>query len=297
MIRHWKFAAALFVTCFLLTSNILGAAPIHKIGVLAKRGGVNALSEWGQHAAYLSEALGERFSIVPIRFASVPTYLKEKKVDFLLVNPAIFVEMQKQYDIKAIATMVNQRAGKELHEFGGVIFTSKDSPITSLEDVKGKKFGFVKQSSFGGLHAAQYLFQQNGIDLKHDCAKYLAMGTHDAVVKAVAERSIDVGTVRTDTLEQMSAEGKINLEDFKIIHEIHDSFPFLHSTRLYPEWPMAILPHVDKELGQKVAAALFKLNSKSSATKKATIAGWQLPMDYTPIVECLRSIKYGVFAH
>ncbi len=295
MIRK-KIGATLFFMLFLLTSSAWGATGTYKIGVLAKRGGINALSEWGQHAAYLSETLGERFAVVPIRFASVPTYLKDKKVDFILVNPAIFVEMQEKYNLKAIATMINQRAGKELHEFGGVIFTRKDSPLSSLQDVKGKKFGFVKQSSFGGLHTAQYLFQQNGIDLKRDCAAYAALGTHDAVVKAVADGSIDVGTVRTDTLEQMAAEGKINLTDFKIIHQVDDNFPFIHSTRLYPEWPMAMLPHVDKVLGQKVATALFKLNSQSPATQKAQIAGWQMPMDYTPIVECLRAIKYGVFA-
>jgi ABC-type phosphate/phosphonate transport system substrate-binding protein len=41
--------------------------------------------------------------------------------------------------------------------------------------------------------------------------------THDAVVQAVLSGEVDAGTVRTDTLEQMSASGAIQLNDIKVL--------------------------------------------------------------------------------
>ena len=58
----------------------------------------------------------------------------------------------------------------------------------------------------------------------------------------------------------MHAEGKINLEDFYVPHEHGEkgvdcpSFP--HTTRGYPEWPMAKVKDTLDELAEKVAIAL-----------------------------------------
>lgn len=268
-----------------------------KIGVLAKRGAATAMGKWKATGDYLSAKLGEPVTIIPLKFTAIEPMVKDGKIDFMLANSAFYVEMEKKYGVKAVATLINSRDGKALKEFGGVILVRADSPIMSLADIKGKKFMCVKYSSFGGAHMAWRLLLENGIDPKKDFAAFVEGGKHDNVVLAVKNGVMDAGTVRSDTLERMAAEGKINMADFRVINQINDDFPFVHSTILYPEWPMASVGHVDAGKAAKVGAALQAMSSGDQAAKDAKLVGWMAAADYAPVRDCLKAIKYGAFAN
>ena len=149
----------------------------------------------------------------------------------------------------------------------------------------------AKFSSFGGGKMAWRLLLDNNIDPRKHTAAFLEAGTHDLVVRAVQNGRADVGTVRTDTLERMQSEGKINMDDFHIIHAIEDDFPFVRSTRLYPEWPMAAMAQTSTDLSGRVATALQKLQAGSPAAIAANITGWIKPSDYSSVRDCLRTIR------
>lgn len=283
-----------FATFFYFSFATYAKADI-KIGVLAKRGAPKCMKKWGATGAYLSKKLGTKVTILPLKFTAIEPVVKQGKIDFMLANSAFYVQMEKKYNVSAVSTLINSRKGKALKEFGGVILVRKDSPVQDLAGIKGKTFMCVKYSSFGGGHMAWRLLLENGIDPKKDCATFLEGGKHDNVVLAVKNGTVDVGTVRSDTLERMQDEGKIKISDFRIIHQVSDAFPFVHSTRLYPEWPMAACVKTDKGLAQKVADALIAMPSDSVAAKSAKIVGWTKPLDYESVTECLKTIKFGVF--
>lgn len=289
-----KFGILFVALLFCITFSM----PLHagyKIGVLAKRGAPKCMKKWGATGAYLSEKTGEKFTIIPLKFTAIEPAVSSGKIDFLLANPAFFVTMEKKYGVHAIATMINSREGKALNQFGGVLFARSDSAISDLSHIKGKKFMCVKYSSFGGGHMAWRLLVENGINPNTDCASFIEGKKHDNVVLAVKNGTVDVGTVRSDTLERMQEEGKIKMNEFRIIHQIKDDFPFVHSTRLYPEWPMAACKNTSDELGIKVANALKEMSKDSTAAKAAKIVGWTESLDYAPVTQCLKTIKYGVF--
>ena len=268
-----------------------------KIGILALRGAPKVMEEWTATGAYLTDKMGEPVTIMPIEFAAIEPMLKDGKIDFMLANSAFYVEMEKLYGAKAIAMQINSAGGKPVKEFGGVIFARKDSPINTLADLKGKKFMVVKASSFGGGQMALRLLLQNGIDYKKDFAEFKEGGKHDNVVLAVKNGAMDAGTVRSDVMEAMAAEGKISMADFRIINQVKDSFPFVHSTELYPEWPMAAAKHVDAAKAKKLADALIAMKADTDAAKKAGILGWAPPADFKSVRECLKALKYGAFAN
>ncbi|MBU0465369.1 MAG: response regulator, partial [Proteobacteria bacterium] len=119
-------------------------------------------------------------------------------------------------------------------------------------------------------------------------------GTHDAVVYAVKSGKVDAGTVRTDTLERMHQENKINLYDFRIFNEhlggiVH--LPFLHSTRAYPEWPMSKVMHTPDALAEKVAIKLIEMPEDSKAAISAFYSGWTIPLNYQSVHDCLKFLK------
>jgi phosphate/phosphite/phosphonate ABC transporter binding protein len=280
---------------FLFAAAGNSAAEI-KIGVLAKRGPEKAMQEWGPTAEYLTGKVGDKVVIIPLKFEAIEPAVKEGQIDFMLANSSFFVEMEKKYQSRAVVTVVTILDGKPMDRFGGVILVKKESPIQTLEDMRGKKFMVVDSTSFGGGQMAWKLLLDNGIDPHKDLAAFMEGKKHDNVVLAVQNGVADVGSVRTDTMESMEKEGKIKMADFRIINQIKDDFPYVHSTILYPEWPMAAMAKTPAAVADKVAAALKEISPDSPQAKAASIYGWKEPADYTSVRECLTTLKFGAFA-
>jgi len=154
--------------------------------------------------------------------------------------------------------------------------------------------------SFGGYLTVCRELKEAGIDL-HKNSSVLCYGhTHDRVVEAVKNGEVDVGMVRSDTLEHLANEGKIRLDEFHVIrlpgeHPHSVNLPILHSTRYYPEWPLAKLQHVSETLSKKVAVALLTLPPDSPAALAAHCHGWTVPLNYQTIHDCLKILRFGPY--
>lgn len=285
---------------FLLPSYSWSDTNIVKIGILAKRGSEKCLEKWTPTAQYLSENIPDyTFEIIPLEFEKILSSVENKEIDFIFANPSFYVELEHQYNVSRIVTLRNLLIDKVYIFFAGVIFHRKDrKDINNLEDLKNKTFMAVKESSFGGWRMALREFKEIGIDPYNDFKSVEFAGTHDSVVYAVQNGVIDAGTVRTEILERMAADGKINLDDFQILHQhggALTNLPFLHSTRVYPEWPIAKLKHVPAEFAKSVAATLMNMPPNSPAAKAAKCAGWTVPLNYQPVHECLKVLRLGPY--
>lgn len=293
----WFFLVVLMALAFTVHSAM--AADTYKIGVLAKNGPVKALKMWKATGDYLSQKIdGMNFEIVPLGFDEVNPAIENNKVDFFLVNSSMFVTAKVKYGAKAVATMVNSRQGKPLKSFGGVIITSSyNDSIHGLNDLKGKSFMAVKKSSFGGWQMAYKELVDAGIDPNVDFSKLEFGGKHDNVVYAIMNEVVDAGTVRTDTLERLAAEGAIDLEDFKVIGEKrYNDFPFKCSTQLYPEWPLAKVSGTPDAVVAAVVSALKALKPADDAAKSAKVVGWVDALDYSPVEALQKTLSVGAFA-
>jgi len=297
MKQSLKFIFSCVVT-LTLTLGSTAFAGEYKIGVLAKRGPAKAMKKWGPTADYLTKQLeGDKFTLVPLDFEQVFPAVGNGEVDFFLANSSMFVTAQVKYGAEAIATMINSRQGQALTSFGGVIFTYIDrDDIKTLADVKGKNFMAVQESSFGGWQMAYKEFLDHDIDPASDFASLQYGGSHDNVVFAVQNGAVDVGTVRTDTLERMAAAGDIALTEFKILaKKQYADFPFVVSTALYPEWPMAKLAMTPVEVADRVAKALIGISADDPAAKAAKIVGWSTPMDYEVVDDLQKLLHVGAY--
>jgi twitching motility protein PilJ len=292
-----KITAVIFAAVLLLGIVSQAGAAV-KIGVLAKNGPAKALTMWGATGEYLTAKVGEPVEIVPLDFDKVFPAIEAGEVDFFLVNSSMFITAKVKYGAVPVATMINSRQGQALKSFGGVVLTSSyNDGINSFADIKGKKFAAVKKSSFGGWQMAYKEFVDAGIDPFKDFASMEFSGKHDNVVFAVQNEQVEAGTVRTDTLERMAAAGAIAMEDFKIVgkKDLGD-FPFVCSTKLYPEWPLGKSAATDAGLSAKVVAALKELKPEDAAAKAAKIVGWSDPLDYSGVEELQKALKVGAYA-
>ncbi len=275
-----------------------------KIGVLAIRGAKQCLQKWSPTAEYLSQNIsGYSFSIVPLRFDQLVPVTEEGEIDFVLTNSSDYITLEINQRVNRLVTLINRDVnGKPMTTFAGVIFTrAQRQDITCMKDLVGKRFVGVDSRSLGGWLAALLELKQTGINPRKDFSTLTFAGTHDAAVYAVLNDQADVGCVRTSTLERMAEEGKINLADFKVIqfqpaaNYLLSTHHLPHSTRAYPEWPLAKLNHVDDNLARQVTMVLIKMPSNNYAAQRSHSFGWSVPLNYQPVHDCLRELKIGSY--
>ncbi|MBI4882215.1 MAG: response regulator [Planctomycetes bacterium] len=276
-----------------------GGGGTARIGVLAENGAERCHEDWDATAAYLSATVpGWRFEIIPLGFDDVCGAVERHEIEFILANSSFYVDLEMLHGANRVATLKNLRLGQTCTQFAGVIFCRADNPdLLELDDLAGCRFMAVEEDALGGWQAAWRELVRCGIDPRRDFAALEFSGTREAVVHAVRQGRADAGTVRSDTLERLAAEGLITLADFRILHQQHAAaVPFLHSTDCYPEWPMAVARHTAPDLAEAVASALLSMPAESAAARAAHCAGWTIPLNYQPVHDCLKELRIGPYA-
>ncbi len=278
------------------------SAGVVRIGVLANRGRDACRTNWLPTVEFLNRQMaGQRFELVPLDFAEVEPAVRGAQVDFLVANPAIYVEMEAKYGLARIATMETSVLGKPCSQMGTAIFTRTPEPrILTLADLKGHRLMAVDRTSLGGWLIACGELKRAGLNPETDLAELTFTNTHDNVVGAVLRGEVDAGSVRTDTLERLQAEGKISLKDVRVLPALpgsfrREAFPYECSSRLYPEWPMAMLVHTPETLAKQVASALLAMPPEHQAARAAKIAGWTIPLNYQPVHDLMRELRIGPY--
>ncbi len=271
-----------------------------RIGVLAKRGKPACLKQWKQTAKYLSMKIDDAcFQVVPLDFEEIYTTIEQESVDFIIVNPALYVELSMYYNVQRIATLKKNILDRSYTTSAGVVFTRRSNKaLRTWDDLKGKSFMAVKENSFGGWLMARYELQSRGIDPYRAFSDLSFSGTHDSVVYAVLDGRVAAGTVRTGILESMQQEGKISINDLHILPDRESDevcYPLLHSTRAYPEWPIAKLSGTPNSIAEKVVTSLLSMEPDHLAAVTAGLDGWTIPLNYQPVRDCLKKLRYGPF--
>ncbi|NIA29812.1 MAG: PAS domain S-box protein [Actinobacteria bacterium] len=275
---------------------------ILKIGVLANRGVDKCFQTWEPTAKYLSHEIPDyQFKIVPLSFQEFITSAENGWVDFIITNPALYVQLEMEDSAVKIATIRRLEKNRVLAVLGSLIFTRIDKKkIRTVQDLLNKRVMAVEKSSFGGWIVAARLFKESKINPEHDFSSLLFAGSQDSVVYAVREGIVDAGIIRTGIFEELVAAGKINPMGFAVINNHltkEDTFPLMHSTSQYPEWPVAKLKHVANSIAERVEAKLLQMPQNHPAAVAAHIAGWSLALNYQPVHKCLEELKLPPYEH
>lgn len=312
------FSMRLFKKCFIKVITgviVLGfvcAKPAHSvdkkfiIGVLASRGETFCLQEWNATAQYLTAQIPDtEFSILPLNYDKIISAVINEEVDFLIVNPSIYVDLEVKYGVERLATLVRVRPESHFGYYGAVIFTQRNSTIKNIADLKGKTFAAVHQKSFGGWQMALR-------ELKHESfstqklKKLVFEGDADRVVYAVLSGEVDAGTVRTGVIESMVREGKIDKDRIQVLNENvslpNDFLPasetannLLVSSELYPEWPFAKIKSTSISLSERVLMELLAIEEDFLPARLGHYRGWTVPVNYQSVHACLKELNVAPY--
>jgi len=180
---------------------------------------------------------------------------------------------------------------RNLLEYGSVIFVKKQSNITALNELKDRTIAAVSPDAFGGFQIAWNELQVQGIDIFTDQKSIRYMGfPQDAIIAAVSNNEVDAGIVRSGLLELIASEGRLKLEDLRVLNaNAQFDYPYRISSRLYPEWPFAVLPGTDKKLREDVLKSLLNTQEEKISSKYKLREIWSAPLSYNAVRSLVRS--------
>lgn len=135
--------------------------------------------------------------------------------------------------------------------YNAYIITKADSDINSLEDLKGRSFGFVDPSSTSGnIVPSNDLLTLLNLDLSFDelhlDGKFFKavtyVGNHDAALQSVLQGNVDAAAISSNTYNNHIEKGNVLESDLKIVH----------SSVVIPGSVLSIQKDLPEDLKQKV---------------------------------------------
>ena len=278
-----------------LLLGVAQAAEPLRFGVFAYMGEAQTRKQYQPIADYLNASMApDRVVLEVLPQEEIDRRIDARTLDIVTTNPTHFLTARAKRPLTGvIATLVEMEGNQPLYRLGGVIIARADNPaVQVLADVRGKRVGTPSLTHLGGYRAQAFELINAGIDVRSEAKEIVTLKTHQEVVKEVLNGQIDVGFVRSGILEKMVSDQSLKLSDLRIINpQQHEKFPLISSTRLFPEWPVFALPHVDDRVVRRVAAALYALEPDHPAARTAGIYGYSIPSDYLPIEELTRKLR------
>lgn len=275
---------ALFMSAIMMSG--VAWAESWNIGVLAMRGEVLTRSHWQALETTLNQQLpGEAFHIQPLDLPQMQEAVNRKTVQFVVTNPAQFVQLNSHSPLRWLASLRSARGGKaESNVIGSVILARRDSGIASVHDLIGKTVGAIDAQAFGGYLLGYKALIDSGIRPERDLNLRFTGFPADALLYLLREKAIQAAIVPVCLLENMEEEGLIHKQDFVALLSHSASIPCLTSTPLYPNWSFAAMPMVSDELADRVTKVL--LNSPESASFR-----WGAPASTNQVETLLQDIR------
>lgn len=269
-----------------------------RFGVFAYLGKEETAKKYKPLVEYLNKSIGKNVKLEVLTQEEMDSKIKTGEIDIATTNPTHFLVIRKNYKLSgAFATLVGGMNGVPISKLGGVIVVRSDSQIKTLADIKNKSIMAPSQKHMGGFRAQAYELYLSGVNvLKSKQPIIETRGSHQDVIRGVIEKKAEVGFVRDGVLEQMVQNSEIYREDIRVINEVHHKgYPFVVSTKLYPEWPVFALPNTDAEDVKKIVAALFSISIDTGLAKESGIYGYTLPADYLEVEELSRKLRLPPF--
>jgi|GEM_PF-1513421 len=253
------------------------------VGVLTITSKQEALGRWNATADYLSQHVpGTRFEIRPLYLQEVDRALRQGELDFVHLQPLQFVQMRRQFQLRALATRVVDATDDGLTSFGSAIVRRRDrKTINELSDLRGAIVAGVAPNALGAWILGMEEIERAGLSVQDDILPLFVGLPMTNVLGAVDAGRADAGVVRADVLERAIASGMVDPDAFTVLNPVRDAnYPYRLSTRLVPEWPFAAARQTDPDIVEQVAAALLALPRESAPLTSAGLVGWSEPVSY-----------------
>lgn len=270
---------------------------VMKIGYMICNSEQETMDRFSPLTRYLTDKTGITFEPVPVDTADFEGRFKKGEFALTHGNSLLYVILRENHGLTLLASEKRGRFGSRT---GGAIIARKDSGMTRLADIKGKRMVFGPMLAPTGYLAEYDLMLRSGINPENDLAYYaIPPGSfkHEKLIYAVLYGQFDVAAAPMLDLELMVKEGKITADDFVILAE----------TPVIPYCTFGAAKDTDPKIVAKVRQALLELTPETTVEvagervkvlKAAWIDGFEelQDSDYNPIREMAKRVNMPPYA-
>ena len=155
-------------------------------------------------ADHLSRELGRPVQIhIESTYDSHVAAIGRGKADIALMGPAPYVQLTGRYGRVPLLAAFETKGSRT---FKGVIAVRRDSPIKTLAQLRGKKFGFGPAPSTMSNLVPRYMLLKAGIDLKL-LGKAEFLTNHENIAIGVLSGDFDAGALKEDIFNEYAQQG------------------------------------------------------------------------------------------
>ena len=202
----------------------------------------------------VGDSLGRRVEFLQRKtYAEANDLLERKEVDVAFVCSGPYVLGHKQFGMEILVVPVVD-GGKVYYCY---ILAQRDSPVASLEDLKGKSFAFTDPHSNTGCLVPKYMLYQHGDNPKYFFGETSYTYSHDNSIKAVAEGVADGAAVDSLIWDFINATDPTYTSRTKIVGK---SPP-------YGIPPVAVHPEMDPGLKKQLHEAFLSLHEQPEGAR------------------------------
>ena len=159
-----------------------------------------------------------------------------------------YIQAAEMADAEAFAAGV--RKGDDTAGYYAYFVVPVDSPLKTLEDVRGQILGLNSIGSTSGDLIPQVELMKVGLSTKNknDFAKVFYAGSHDACLLAAINKHVDVCGMSSRNFDARLADGTFKIEQVRIIHR----------SSLVPPPPLAYSTKLSVELRDRIKKATLE---------------------------------------
>jgi phosphonate transport system substrate-binding protein len=187
----------------------------YRIGYMICNSEKETLERFVPFTAFLSKKLGVNFE--PVAIDTINFTQEMDNLDFTHTNSLLYIILNRFHGVDILAAEEKGSLGEKSQ---GIIIARKDSGLKNIEDLKGKTMIFGPTLGPTGFMSQIDLMQEAGVDPDNDLAFYtIPAGSfkHEKVAYGVLFERYDAGALPLDDIEIMTADGRLDPDDFTII--------------------------------------------------------------------------------
>jgi phosphonate transport system substrate-binding protein len=264
--------------------------PMLAFGVISAENEADRTMRHQPLLAYLEKRLGTKMRMHhATEYAGTIEALKARKIEFARFGPASYAQawLVTNGKVEPIACATDTEGYAAYHS---VIVVKADSPVKSLEDLRGRSLAFADPNSTSGYVAPSFFLREQGVDLARHFGRTGFAGSHENGVIAVTNGSYDA-TVTWWTNERRS--NFLRMEEKGMIAK--GAVRVVWKSPALPESPWAIHTDLPPDLKADVRSALLAFPTAEPGGWRALTDGKSKGLvevrhaDYEPVIRMIQA--------
>ena len=201
----------------------------------------------------VTKSTGINFNIrVGQSYGAVVEAMATGLVDVAFFGPVSYLQARKRGGAELLAVAVT---GGEAVYYAG-IFVAKDSPIKTLEDLKGRSVAFGDINSTSSFTYQVALMLKGGMDPARDLCKIRMTGSHANSLAALTSGQVDAACLSFDSYLKAVNSGSVDTQKVRV----------LLKSEPIPNPPIAMHPGLDEGIRTKLRASFDSVHKAEGVT-------------------------------